>query len=271
MVKLPFRLGTTSYILPDDILPNVRWLAGRVQDVELVLFEVDDGFNNLPAPEVVAELAAIAQDSGLSYTVHLPLDLTFRRGDPSLEKAERVMRATLALEPWAYVAHLDGRGARGADAAGQREWSEQAVRALELAGEWAGGIERVCIENLEGYPPDFLDAVLAGCGVSRCVDVGHLWLEGHDAVSFLERALARTRVVHLHGVHGRDHQSLAHVPAQALDGVLGLLARRGFAGVTTMEVFHDRNLEGDEDNFASSLAAVNASLERITREGNGRL
>ncbi len=29
----------TSYIVPADILPNLRYLAGKVQDVELVLFE----------------------------------------------------------------------------------------------------------------------------------------------------------------------------------------------------------------------------------------
>ena len=39
---LPFRIGTTSYIIPDDILPNVRFLAGRVKDVELVLFDIDE-------------------------------------------------------------------------------------------------------------------------------------------------------------------------------------------------------------------------------------
>ena len=31
---LPFRLGTTSYILPADILPNVEYLAGRVEDID---------------------------------------------------------------------------------------------------------------------------------------------------------------------------------------------------------------------------------------------
>jgi len=49
MNPYPFRLGTTSYVIPADILANVRHLAGKVQDVELVLFEVDDGPNNLPS------------------------------------------------------------------------------------------------------------------------------------------------------------------------------------------------------------------------------
>ena len=48
--ELPFRLGTTSYIIPDDILPNVRYLAGKVKDIELVLFDIDE-YCNIPDEE----------------------------------------------------------------------------------------------------------------------------------------------------------------------------------------------------------------------------
>jgi len=37
----PFRLGTTSYIIPDDILPNVRYLSGKV--IECLLHEQYSG------------------------------------------------------------------------------------------------------------------------------------------------------------------------------------------------------------------------------------
>ena len=48
----PFRLDH-SYIIPDDILPDARYLADKVRDIELVLFEVDDSMNNLPSPQVI--------------------------------------------------------------------------------------------------------------------------------------------------------------------------------------------------------------------------
>ena len=47
---LPFRLGTTSYIIPDDILPNVCYLAGKVKDIELLLFDNDE-YCNIPDEE----------------------------------------------------------------------------------------------------------------------------------------------------------------------------------------------------------------------------
>ena len=71
----PFRIGTTSYIIPDEIIPNVRYLAGLVDDIELVLFEVDDGPNNLPDAAAIKELQSLAARHQLTYTVHLPLDL----------------------------------------------------------------------------------------------------------------------------------------------------------------------------------------------------
>ncbi|MBD3421644.1 MAG: hypothetical protein GF398_16125 [Chitinivibrionales bacterium] len=40
-----FFLGNTSFIIPDDILPNVRMQALLVDDIELVLFESPDQSN----------------------------------------------------------------------------------------------------------------------------------------------------------------------------------------------------------------------------------
>jgi len=102
MINFPFRLGATSYIIPADILPNLHYLAGKVQDVELVLFEVDDGPNNLPTPAQVDEMNALASEYGLTYTIHLPLDLRLADDGSlrhvSLEKARRVIECTRALD-----------------------------------------------------------------------------------------------------------------------------------------------------------------------------
>lgn len=269
MSPYPFRLGTTSYIIPDDILPNVRYLADKVDDVELVLFEVDEGPNNLPSSAMVAELAGLAATHDLTYTVHLPLDLRLGDGgDPghiSLQKAWRVIERTRPLAPWAYVAHLDGRSllaavqAGTASAAQVGEWQAHSRRALSVAAEWAGGADRLAVENLERYPLEFIAPVIEQVPVSRCVDVGHLWLDGHDPVTYLSAALPRTRVIHLHGLAERDHKSLAHMPPEKLNPVLALLARSGYSGVLTLEVF-------GEDDFHSSLAALRAAQAVVTGE-----
>src|SRR5512146_2957629 len=154
MQTYPFRLGTTSYIIPADILPNARYLAGKVRDIELILFEVDDGPNNLPSPHVIGELSLIAQQHDMTYTVHLPLDLKLGEDgseqDQSLVKAKRVIDCTRGLDPWAYVLHLDGRSVRtSTDAGAIRRWQAQSVRALEIVSAWTGAVEKLAVENLE--------------------------------------------------------------------------------------------------------------------------
>ena len=254
MQAYPFRLGTTSYIIPDDILPNARYLAGKVRDMELILFEVDDGPNNLPSPEVIHELSHIAQHYDLTYTVHLPLDLKLGEDgseqDQSLIKAKRVIDCTRGLDPWAYVLHLDGRSVRTSTDTGLiQRWQAQSVRALELVAEWAGSAEKLAVENLETYPLDFIQPVLDRIPVSRCVDVGHLWLDHHDPIPYLQAALPRTRVIHIHGIAERDHRSLAFMPQDKVSQVWDELNRAKYEGVLTLEIF-------SEEDFLSSLEVI---------------
>ena len=254
MKDLPFRLGTTSYIIPADILPNAHYLAGKVRDIELILFEVDNGPNNLPSEEVIGELSQIASQFDLTYTVHLPLDLKLGEDgseqDQSLVKARRVIECTRRLDPWAYVLHLDGKSVRtSTDTEQIWHWQDQSVRALEIVSDWAGGPEKLAVENLETYPLDFIQPVLDKIPVSRCVDIGHLWLDGHDPIPYLQAALPCTRVIHMHGLAERDHRSLAFMPREKVKSVWEELLRSNYQGVMTLEIF-------SEEDFLSSLKVI---------------
>ncbi len=240
--SIPFRLGSTSYVYPADIVTNVRRLASLVDDVELVLFEVDD-CSNLPDAAVVEELNHLAALHGLTYTVHLPLDLRLGSEDSSLqlisiEKALKVIRSTRELRPLAYVAHLDGSEplAAGTPLAWER-WSARSIRALEILAAEAGGERFLCVENLENYPPERLDFVLERMEVGLCLDVGHLWQMGLDPIPYIRRYTGRTHVVHLHGVADRGHISLLRMPRQEVFAVLDELSRCGGSSVLTLEVF----------------------------------
>lgn len=260
-LALPFRIGTTSYVIADDLLPNARFLADYVQDMQLVLFDLPDGPSNLPDADCVAALAAVGREQDLTYTVHLLDDIApSPLGQPhsSLQRAQAVIERTQALSPWAYVLHLDGRTVRTLTTPPEAlaYWQQQIVTSLDQVTQWAGDATLLAVENLEGYPPDFVTPAIAPTTASRCVDIGHLWLDGHDPLPWLQAALPRTRVVHLHGLYdGRDHQSLAHMPSTQLDPVIDLLLCYPYTGVLTLEVF------GKED-FWSSWQALQESIER---------
>lgn len=251
---MKFRLGTTSYIYPADILPNVRRLAGMVEDVELVLFEMPEA-SNLPDAKTVVELQRIAALHGLSYTVHLPLKLQLGAEDErwasSVEKARRVILATRPLEPWAYIVHLNVVHPMSYD-----RWWRRCVLALEILAQEAGKPELLSVENLENCSLEMLMPVLDAAPVSLCLDVGHLWLAGLDPSPALRAFLKRTRVVHLHGVNLRDHKSLSWVPAESLRAVLEEMLRQGYEGVVTLEVF-------SVEDFFSSWERVRSLLEEL--------
>ena len=268
---LPFRVGTTSYIVPDDLLPNAEFLAPQVQDMQLVLFDVPAGPSNLPSPSVVAALAALGKARDLTYTVHLIHDVRLldEDGTPSvaLAKAQHVIDLTLPLAPLAWVCHLDGRSVRHLHPGSQQveTWFMQTVTALEQVCAWAGDGGRVAVENLEGYPPDFVVPVVARTPAGRCLDVGHLWLDAVEPLPHLEAALSRLRVLHLHGVEPQrrtDHRSLAYANPARLDAIVGRLIAAEFGGVVCLEIF-------EEDDFHSSLAALEGAVRRVRSERTG--
>ncbi|MCS6825441.1 MAG: sugar phosphate isomerase/epimerase [Caldilinea sp.] len=269
----PFRIGATSYVIEAGLIENATFLAPHVQDMQLVLFDLPDGPSNLPDETTVDRLAEIGVRNDLSYTVHLMEDLRLEFAGrcesmeglhPSLRSAREVIERTRALSPWAWVAHLDGRNAKANEFRldAMSEWWRQAGEAVRQVSEWIGGAERLALENLEGYPADLVTPVVEQTQAGRCVDVGHLWLDGRDPTFHLRAAWRRLRVVHLHGVSDdltqahRDHRSLALMSSLAIDGVVHLLLRNRYAGIVTLEVF------GEED-FWSSLKALHASIRRF--------
>lgn len=251
-LSLPFRLGSTSYVHPAGLAENAVQLgaAGLIQDMELVLFEVEDGPHNIPTPDELRALAEAAARYDLTYTVHLTRDLL---KPDALQRAERVIAATADLPPHAVVAHVDGEQV---DAPG---WEAGARAQVERVMDWLPDPALLAVENLETYDHRRLEPVYDALPVSRTLDIGHLWKRGLDPLPVLADWLPAARVVHLHGfdaAQGRDHLSLAVMPPDVLDPVVAALA--AYRGVMTLEVF--------EDDFFTSRAALLDSWRRVTAE-----
>ncbi len=245
---LPFRLGSTSYVYPGDLVFNAERLPGLARDMELVLFDLPTGESNLPDTATVERLAATGAAHDLSYTVHLPHDL---RGDSagqvSRDVAARVIETTAPLAPYAYVFHLDGRDVD------QPSWLDQALRAVEALTHMGASPDRLALENLENYAPEALLPVFEAFPIRRTLDVGHLWRVGRDPLPLMADWLPQARVVHLHGMAERDHVSLDVMPPDRLDPVVTRLL--DWDGVLTLEVF--------EQDFFTSRSALLASVARV--------
>ncbi len=244
--RFPFRLGTTSYIIPDDILPNIHFLKDKVKDVELVLFDVDS-FCNIPTAGQIAELDAIAKAYDLSFTVHLPLDLKFSevngQADVSIRKAQRVIESCLALAPQAFVLHLDSHAIRLTPSETESDtWIRHCVQSLRQLLPSVPDPALLAVENLESYPPALNHAVLEQVPASECIDIGHLWLQRIDVPAYLSERIRRTRVIHLHGIGTRDHQSLTQTPLAQIKAAIEKLIALDYRGVVTLEIFSEADL-----------------------------
>jgi sugar phosphate isomerase/epimerase len=245
-----YRVGTTSFIYPARWYENARRLAGRVQDVEILLFDPPTPMS-LPSPAEIAALARLGRDAGLGYTVHAPLGFALASEDPArrdvaVDAMARVITATAPLAPHAVLVHLAPGEREGdpppADPAAFQRRAAGSLRALLEATRIPPAT--VCLETLE-YDFALAEPVVAELGLSVALDVGHLARDGVPFDAVVARNLARARVVQWHGTDpsGRDHRSLAYYPRAEGLRLLRALRAGGFAGVLTIEVFGEQDLE----------------------------
>ena len=233
-----FRLGIPSYVLPADILPNVKAFAPYVDDFELTLFESES--SSLPSPETVAQLAQLANDNELSYTVHFPLDRQlgselFAERMAMHKSIMAIMRLMRPLKPFAWILHLEGIPPQ-ANARERQAWSKLIAELLPDIIAQAENPGLICVENLL-YPFEWCAELIESFKLGVCIDIGHLLLLGKDVSLHLRRFLPRTRIVHLHGTGGgKPHRALEAISPADLKRYLADMA--DFRGVLTLELFN---------------------------------
>jgi len=256
--RFPFRLGTTSYVIPADLKANVAFLADKVDDIELVLFESDE-ISNLPDVATIKALKETADRHDLTYTVHLPLDTWLgHREEPvrenSVDKCLRVIERTAELNPFAYVIHFHGDEQGKIPSADMVRWIDGHRRSVERLIQDVSP-ENVCVELLD-YPYDLIEGVVSDYGLSICLDMGHLLFYGHSPEEHLDRYLPQTRVLHVHGIEeGEDHRSLAFLPAQLLTAIMNRLdSGSKNSRVLTMEIFDEKAFNQSLDVLSSFVS-----------------
>jgi len=240
-----FRLGTTSYIIPDDIEPNVRYLAPLVDDIEVVLFESED-YSNIPKGDLVSRLADMAAEYNLTYTIHLPLDTPLGHHDErlrrtSVDRCRRIIECMSPVNPFAYILHLQGDIVGNPPSQDMERWLSQQRRSVEELLLTLHP-EELCVETLS-YPYHLIEDVVDDYSLSICLDIGHILLYGYSLEAYLDNYLHRTRVVHLHGIReGKDHTDIAFLKPDIINLLIDRLNRDVRPRVMTLEIFSEREL-----------------------------
>ncbi|NCC25723.1 MAG: sugar phosphate isomerase/epimerase [Deltaproteobacteria bacterium] len=249
--RFGFRLGTTSFVLADDILPNVRFLGPLVDEIELVWFE------GPPCEETLRDLPILARDHGLRYNVHLPLDLFV--GDPdletrsqSLDKARRCLELAMPLDPTCLILHLENRGPDRTALGPDLEWLERIESGFIRLAASIGSSELLAVENTD-FPLVWVEEPVRRAGGSFCLDLGHLAREGSDLSGAWQRFGDRTIMIHAYGLRpdGR-HGSLRLAPKSDLTYLSAILAE--YRGGLSLEVF-------DLESFTESVQCLRETIK----------
>lgn len=231
--RYPWKLGATSFVLPAPVEENVQYLAGRVDDVQLLFFE-SSWQARLPYTIDMDVLSGFLGEH--SYTVHLPLDLQLGAEDTSyrlkcVDEICRIVAACESLHPVAFDLHLNRE-----KNINEITWQTNCRDSLlvlqgRLGATWA----KLCIENID-YDFGFIAKVVAECGAKVCVDFGHLHHFGfNDGDSFAKYDVQH---IHLHGVvDGRDHQPLKSSDIPFLQRLGQDMVDNDYGGVVTLELY----------------------------------
>jgi len=253
--KFPFKLATTSYIYPDEIVPNVIRLAPFFDEIELVLFE-SKGPESIPDPIKIDHLIELSKLHHLGFNIHLPLDLSLgderddvRTGGTSTTKT--MIERTLRLNPSVYTLHLDltnpptpplTKGGAGGFIQKKdiEPWKRRVSSSLKEILDNGIEAKRISIETL-AYPYEWIEDIVKEFGFSICLDIGHILTHGYDLGRYLKTYLPGTSIIHLHGVHeGSDHFGIETLPEPDLNLILSSL--RHYRGIVSIEVFSIKDL-----------------------------
>lgn len=233
----PFKIGTTSYIYPDHIIPNIKMLGPFVDEIELLLFESAPG--SLPSNHEIKKLLSLSKEFDLTYNVHLPTDISLSDPEPTIRHAamktlNKVMDLTASLCPSTYTLHLS-YDEKGFDSERIKKWQDRLYRSVARFIATGVNSEMISIETLT-YPMEWVEEILIDFNLSVCIDLGHLMLHQFDMESVFNQYGKKTSIIHLHGVENhKDHLPLNRLSKENSEMVMGILKR--FNGVVSLEVF----------------------------------
>lgn len=254
----PWRVGATSYVIPADLLTNVRLLADKVDNVQLLFFE--SAVNSSLEHKVDIEgLARVAQQKDLTYTAHLPADLQLGGKEPDkrrqgVDEIVRLMGKLDSLPVNSFDLHLERNSELPVI-----QWLNYLDHSLSLLAEELGAAKKlVAVENID-YPYSQIEPFVKKYGFSRCLDLGHILHYQHDWSDAIGH-VSSAKHIHYHGVQdNKDHRAITSSQENHSRELGAALAKSGYSGVVTLEIY-------DIDKLETSLASLEQAWAVFEKE-----
>jgi len=234
-------LGTTSYIYPGDIVPNVELLGDYVDEIQLLLFE-GNSYSNIPDSSTIEYLNSIAKAKNISYSVHLPLDAYPGHEDEMIRRdsvamIRRIYDIGTALQCRQFVFHYASRNPDGKPFGNLQKWRDQLSKSTEELLTFDIHPHTLCVENL-AYPFSWVSDLVEKYGLGKCIDVGHLRVNHFPVKTHIKKHLKETQIIHLHGLkRGIDHNGLSRKDRKSTMQLIEQMQQIAYNKTLILEVF----------------------------------
>lgn len=246
-----FKLGTTSFIVPDHIVPNVKKLGPYFDEIEILVFESLPK-EVLPTKKEIAELLELSKNYDLTYNIHLPTDVSLcsENHDDQARAREILLEVIDLCRPLpvsTHTLHLEvPKTLKGGlnDKQAIMAWKDSFKATLRGFLSGLDNPGTISVETLD-YPFSLIEDLVEEFGLHVCLDMGHCIKYDYDWQQTVLRFEDRLPLVHLHGVDFsgaavKDHKGLDCLPDSHFEQVLSFL--KNYQGVVSLEVFNSDNL-----------------------------
>jgi len=239
----PFRLSAPSYVLPGGYIENTVYLLDKVVDIQVLLFDSPE-HDPLLKGDTITTLAYLARDAGLTFSVHMPVNpkiFTVKSFEQRLAGACRHIETFQSLPVSSFTFHYDlpeGEVWERMQSGLIREVEEAYIRFFQELRQRFPASD-FSLENTF-TPISALDRVVSECGLSYCIDIGHLLVQARDVSEVLPR-LEKASVIHFHGWEEKGGERKDHRAVCYRQEIFSML--ESFRGVLTIENYHKLLLE----------------------------
>jgi sugar phosphate isomerase/epimerase len=262
----PFRLGTTSFICPDHIIPNILELGPYFDEIELLIFESRPE-NVLPSNHDVKQLISLSRRFNLRYNIHLPVDAglvceSVVQRQRNVDTIFKVIELFAPLNPSTHTLHLEMPEQTQVKKHGFLEkWQENVCAGLEILVPRLSDPGIITIETLD-YPFELVSSIVREFALKVCLDAGHCIKYGFSLPGIFTEHKNQIPIIHLHGVDFtvdpvRDHTGLGRLSERHMAQVESVL--EDFTGIVSLEVFSLENL----NNCIDFLSGIFKDIPRL--------
>ncbi len=243
------RLAAPSFVIPAGVAENAHFLAGKVDEVGLCLFETRACLNYGPQ-DLPPDLAALP----LRWHAHLPVDLPWPQKSTAAQTAHPARTAaTLARQVLEKAAFLAPRCAVLHPPAGSPRMQRRLLAGF--AHHWQKHCDvPLLLENVahsdifslgQGYLQDH--------GLGLCLDVGHLLGYGQKNLLFSQLPEQASLVHWSAPGDGDRHLPLTDFSAQQMQTAASLMPRFCDTAVHMAEIFNWKKLRASLPVLAALL------------------